>query len=193
MVKKIKKVVLGVTGSIAAYKAGDIIRRLRDNGYDVTVIMTKEAEEFITPLTLAGLSGKQVYTRMFDHGQGAWSMPHIHLATDADIVLIAPATANVIAKLVHGLADDLLTCVAITTKAPILLAPAMNTEMFENKIVQENCKKLRSHGFKFIEPTLGKLACGVTGLGHLAEVDEIVKAVESSLLALQDPSALLRS
>ena len=178
MAKKIKKIILGVTGSIAAYKAGDIIRRLKDSGCDVTVVMTKEAEEFITSLTLAGLSGKRVYTRMFDEGQDAWSMPHIQLAAEADVVLIAPATANMIAKLAHGLADDLLTCIAITTKAPIIIAPAMNTEMFENKIVQENCKKLRSHGFKFIEPTLGKLACGVTGLGHLAEVDEIVKAVE---------------
>ena len=104
-------------------------------------------------------------------------MPHIRLATEADLILIVPATANVIAKLAHGMADDLLTCVAITTKAPILLAPAMNTEMIENKIVQENCRKLRSAGFKFIEPDFGKLACGVVGMGHLAEVDAIVKSV----------------
>lgn len=178
MVKKIKKVVLGVTGSIAAYKAGDIIRRLMDSGCDVTVIMTKEAEEFITPLTLSSLCGKQVYSSMFDRSQSAWAMPHIQLAKETDVLLIAPATANVIAKLAHGLADDLLTCTAITTRAPIIIAPAMNTEMLENKIVQENCKKLKNCGFRFIEPTLGKLACGVTGLGHLAEVDEIVKAVE---------------
>ncbi len=178
MVKKTKQVVLGVTGSIAAYKSADILRRLMDRGYDVTVIMTKEAEEFITPLTFAALSGKQVYAGMFDGGKGAWSMSHIHLAQDADVLLIAPATANVIGKLAHGLADDLLTCVAIATKAQIVIAPAMNTEMFENKIVQENCKKLRSLGFRFIEPTSGKLACGTTGVGHLADVDDIVKAVE---------------
>lgn len=178
MVKKTKQVVLGVTGSIAAYKSGDIVRRLMERGCEVTVVMTKEAEAFITPLTLAALSGKQVYTRMLDEGEGAWSMPHIRLANNADVLLIAPATANVIGKLAHGLADDLLTCVAITTKAPIFIAPAMNTEMFENKIVQENCKKLRSMGFKFIEPSSGKLACGTTGVGHLADVDDIVKAVE---------------
>lgn len=178
MAKKIKKIVLGVTGSIAAYKSGDITRRLMDSGCDVTVIMTKEAEEFITPLTLAALSGKEVYTSKFNGGQGAWSMPHIALAKEADAILIAPATANVIAKLAHGLADDLLTCVAITTRASIFVAPAMNTEMYENKIVQENCKKLRSLGFKFIEPSSGKLACGEVGIGHLADVDEIVKAVE---------------
>ncbi len=178
MAKKTKKVILGVTGSIAAYKAGDIIRRLQDRGHDVTVVMTKEAEEFVTALTLAGLSGKPVYNRMFDEGQGAWAMPHISLAKEADVFLIAPATANVIAKLAHGLADDLLTCLAISTKAPIVIAPAMNTEMFENKIVQENCKKLKASGFKFVEPTQGKLACGVTGMGHLAEVDDIVATIE---------------
>lgn len=178
MVKKTKQVVLGVTGSIAAYKSGDIVRRLMERGCDVTVVMTKEAEEFITPLTLSALSGKQVYSRMFDAQTGDGVMPHIRLAQDADVFLIAPATANVIAKLAHGLADDLLTCIALATKAAILIAPAMNTEMYENKIVQDNCRKLRSLGFKFIEPTSGKLACGITGVGHLADVDDIVKAVE---------------
>ena len=178
MVKKTKQVVLGVTGSIAAYKSGDIVRRLMERGCDVTVVMTKEAEEFITPLTLAALSGKQVYSRMFDTQTGDGAMPHIRLSQEAEVLLIAPATANVIAKLAHGLADDLLTCIALATKAAILIAPAMNTEMFENRIVQDNCKKLRSLGFKFIEPTSGKLACGTTGVGHLADVDDIVKAVE---------------
>lgn len=177
MAKKSKKIVLGVTGSIAAYKAGDIIRRLQDRGHDVTVVMTKGAQEFITALTLAGLSGKPVYDQMFDEKQGAWAMPHISLAKEADVFLIAPATANVIAKLAHGLADDLLTCIALTTRAPIVIAPAMNTEMFENKIVQENCKKLKALGFKFVAPAQGKLACGTTGMGHLAEVDDIVDAV----------------
>lgn len=178
MKNKSKKIVLGVAGSIAAYKAGDIIRRLQDNDHQVTVVMTKEAREFITPLTFAGLSAKKVYTEMFNVDLDSGAMPHIELGNQADVFLIAPATANVIAKLAHGLADDLLTCIALTTKADILIAPAMNTEMFENKIVQENCKKLRSHGFKFIEPAQGKLACGVIGMGHLAEIDEIIKAVE---------------
>lgn len=178
MVKKTKQVILGVTGSIAAYKSADIVRRLMESGCNVTVIMTKEAEEFITPLTLASLSGKQVHTGMFNGEQGAWSMSHIYLAQDADVLLIAPATANIIGKLAHGLADDLLTCVAIATKAPILIAPAMNTEMYANKIVQENCNKLRSLGFRFIDPTSGKLACGTIGAGHLADVGDIVRAVE---------------
>lgn len=178
MKNKTKNIVLGVTGSIAAYKAGDIIRRLQDKGHHVTVVMTKEAQEFITPLTLAGLSGNKVYTQMFDVDQNSGAMPHIELGNQADVVLIAPATANVVAKLAHGLADDLLTCLVLTTKAPILIASAMNVEMFDNGIVQENFKKLRNAGFKFIEPTQGKLACGVVGMGHLAEIDEIVKAVE---------------
>jgi phosphopantothenoylcysteine decarboxylase/phosphopantothenate--cysteine ligase len=177
MSQKPKKVLLGVTGSIAAYKAADIIRRLQDRGCDVTVVMTKEAEQFITPLTLAGLSGKPVFNKMFDEGQKSWSMPHISLAQEADVFLIAPATANTIAKMAHGLADDLLMCVAITTRAPVIVAPAMNVEMYQNKIVIDNCKKLIETGVKFIEPVKGKLACGVVGAGHLADVDVIVEAV----------------
>lgn len=172
---KNKTIVLGVCGSIAAYKAGDIIRRLQDSQAEVTVVMTKEAERFITPLTLAALSGRDVYTDMFEGS--AWSMAHIDLAKKADVFLIAPATANVIGKLANGLADDLLTTLAITTKMPVLIAPAMNDEMFANSIVQENCAKLKKHGFKFIEPVKGKLACGVVGVGHLADVEDIVKAV----------------
>jgi len=172
---KPSQVVLGVCGSIAAYKAGDIIRRLQDNNCEVTVIMTRQAVEFITPLTLSSLSGKKVYNDMFDGD--SWSMAHIELAKKADVVLIAPATANIIGKLANGLADDLLTTFCITTKAPILIAPAMNDEMFASGIVKENCAKLKKHGFKFIEPVKGKLACGSYGVGHLAEVEDIVKAV----------------
>ncbi len=170
-----KKVVLGVCGSIAAYKAGDMIRRLQDHGCDVSVIMTREAQEFITPLTLSSLSGKDVHTGMFEGN--SWKMSHIVLAKEADVVLIAPATANVIGKLANGLADDLLTTFVITSRAPVWIAPAMNDEMYANAIVQENCAKLKKHGFKFIEPVKGKLACGVVGVGHLAEVEDIVKAV----------------
>jgi phosphopantothenoylcysteine decarboxylase/phosphopantothenate--cysteine ligase len=172
---KNKHIVLGVCGSIAAYKAGDIIRRLQDAGCTVTVIMTKEAREFITPLTLATLSGRPVYSDMFD--KDSWSMAHIELARSADAVLIAPATANCIGKLAHGLADDLLTTFVISSHALVFLAPAMNDEMFANTIVQENCAKLKKHGMKFIEPVKGKLACGTVGVGHLAEVEEIVKAI----------------
>ena len=171
-----KHIVLGVTGSIAAYKAADLIRRFQDRGLHVSVIMTKEAEQFITPLTLSSLCGEPVYRDMFDRGQEAWKMGHIQLAK-ADVFLIAPATANTIGKLANGLADDLLSCTAITTKAPIMIAPAMNEDMFNNKIVQENCRKLKSFGVKFVDPVKGKLACGVFGEGHLADVDDIVKAV----------------
>ena len=151
---KVKQVVLGVCGSIAAYKAGDIIRRLQDNHCEVTVIMTKEAAEFIAPLTLSVLSGKNVYSDMFD--KYSWRMAHIELAKGADSVLIAPATANIIGKLANGVCDDLLTTFVI---------------------VRENCAKLKKHGFQFIEPVKGKLACGTVGVGHLAEVEQIVKAV----------------
>ena len=170
-----KQVVLGVCGSIAAYKAGDIIRRLQDNHGEVTVLMTHGATQFITPLTLSALSAKAVHSDMF--GQDSWQMTHIELAKTADAVLIAPATANVIGKLAHGICDDLLTTFVITTKAPVFIAPAMNDEMFANSIVMENCNKLKKHGFKFIEPVKGKLACGTVGIGHLAEVEDIVKAV----------------
>jgi len=172
---KKRQVVLGVCGSIAAYKAGDIIRRLQDEHCDVSVIMTKEAAEFVTPLTLSTLSGKSVHSGMFD--QDAWRMAHIELARSADTVLIAPATANVIGKLASGLADDLLTTFVISSKARIFIAPAMNDEMYANAIVRENCDKLKKHGFKFIEPVKGKLACGTVGVGHLAEVEDIVKAI----------------
>jgi phosphopantothenoylcysteine decarboxylase/phosphopantothenate--cysteine ligase len=167
-------IVLGVCGSIAAYKSADLVRRFQDNKCDVTVVMSKEAAQFITSLTLATLSGKDVYSDMFE--QNNWRMGHIELAK-ADAIVIAPATANIIGKLANGLADDFLTTLVITTKAPVFLAPAMNEDMYQNAIVQENCTKLKKHGIKFIEPVKGKLACGITGVGHLAEVEDIVKAV----------------
>ncbi len=169
-----KKIVLGVTGSIAAYKAADIIRRFQEQNCDVTVVMTKEAAQFVTPLTLATLSGKDVYSDMFCASN--WNIGHIELSK-ADAMVVAPATANIIGKMAHGLADDFLTTLAVTTKAPIFLAPAMNDDMYANAIVQENCAKLKKHGVTFIEPSKGKLACGVVGVGHLADVEDIVKAV----------------
>ena len=172
---KVKQVILGVCGSIAAYKAGDIIRRLADNHCEITVIMTQGATQFITPLTLSSLSGKNVYSDMFD--RDSWRMAHIELARVADIVLIAPATANVIGKLANGIADDLLTTFVMTSAAPVFIAPAMNDQMYANQIVQDNCAKLKKHGVTFIEPVKGKLACGTFGVGHLAEVEDIVKAV----------------
>lgn len=175
------QIVLGVTGSIAAYKAGDIIRRLQDQGFEITVIMTAEAEKFITPLTLSTLSRNPVYCEMFDIRENAWEAQHIPLAESADLVLIAPATANIISKIACGIADDLLSCTAMATRAPMVIAPAMNEKMYLNPIFQDNCRKLKKNGVKFIEPIKGKLACGMEGQGHLAELDVIVKEVKKSM------------
>ena len=179
MTKK-KHVVLGVSGSIAAYKAADIIRRLQDNGVRVSVVMTKEAEAFITPLTLSTLSGEKVSRDMFDRKDADWEIDHIQLS-QADLLLIAPATANIISKIACGIADDLLTCTAMATKSPVLIAPAMNDCMYNNKIFQSNCGKLREFGIKFVDPIKGKLACGTFGDGHLAKVEDIVKEALSLL------------
>lgn len=185
---KSKEILLGVTGSIAAYKACDIVRRLQDAGYGVTVVMTKGAEEFITPLSLASLSGRKVYRELFEpclpagrEDNNAWQMDHILLAERTDLLLIAPATANIIGKIANGIADDLLSCITLATKAKILIAPAMNTEMYKNKIVQDNIKKLKNFGIQFIDPPEGKLACGTAGEGHLADVGGIVKSVERAI------------
>lgn len=175
-----KNVVLGVTASIAIYKACDILRRLREGGFLVTVIMTKEAEELIKPIVFQSLSGNKVYRGLFDVPE-TWEIEHISLAKIADLVLIAPATANVIAKISGGICDDLLTCVVSATKAQVLIAPAMNENMFKNPITQENIRKLKSLGYKFVEPRKGKLACGKTGVGCLAEVEEVVKEAKKIL------------
>jgi phosphopantothenoylcysteine synthetase/decarboxylase len=181
-VLKNKKIILGVTGSIAAYRSADIARALLEKGLKVSVVMTKEAEHFITPLTLSALIGEDVYGEMFGkESREAWKMPHIQLAEEAGLLLIAPATANIIAKLAHGFADDLLSCIAVCTKAPILIAPAMNTQMYRNRFVQNNCDILRKAGVGFIAPQEGKLACGVTGEGHIADEQTIIKAVLRSL------------
>ena len=174
---KDKKILLGVTGSIAAYKSADLIRRLKEDGYCVSVVMTREAEKFITPLTLGSLCGQKVFQDMFD--EDSWRMNHIVLAQEIDLFLIAPATANVVGKIACGLADDLLTTIVLATKAKMILAPAMNDEMFKNKIVQENIKKLKSLGMIFVPPVKGNLACGTYGDGHLAEIEDIVKTVKS--------------
>ncbi len=171
---KNKNIVLGVTAGIAIYKACDILRRLREDGFSVTVIMTKEAEELIKPIVFQSLSGNKVYRGLFDVPE-TWEIGHISLAEKADLVLIAPATANIIAKVSSGICDDVLTCVVCATKAPVLIAPAMNENMYKNPITQENIKKLKSLGYRFVEPRKGRLACGKTGVGCLAEAEEIAK------------------
>lgn len=172
---KSKEIVLGVTGSIAAYKSCDLVRRLQDKGMGVSVVMTKGAQEFVTPLTFASLSGRKVYTELFEKDNHSWQMNHIALRT-AGLVVVAPATANIIGKMANGIADDLLTCVVLATTAPILVAPAMNDEMYKNKIVQDNIAKLKKFGVHFVDPIKGKLACGTHDVGHLAEVEDIVAA-----------------
>jgi phosphopantothenoylcysteine decarboxylase/phosphopantothenate--cysteine ligase len=172
--KKAKDIILGVTASIAIYKACDILRRLKELGFAVTVVMTEEAQELIKPLVFQSLSGNKVYRGMFEHSD-TWEIEHISLAEKADLVLIVPATANIIGKIACGICDDLLTCIVCATKAPVLIAPAMNENMYRNRIVQNNIKKLISLGYKFVEPRRGRLASGKLGIGCLAEVETIVK------------------
>lgn len=175
-------IVLGVTGSISAYKAADIANRLHKDGHDVHVVMTEGGSQFITPLTLQTLSKNKVHIGEFEEYDPT-IVKHIDLAGNADLVLIAPATANVIGKIAGGIADDLLTAVVMAAykQAPIYIAPAMNTNMYENPIVQENIEKLQGLGYHFIEPKDSHLACGTTGKGALADVDTIIDIVEGAL------------
>ncbi len=178
---KNKTIILGVCASIAIYKACEIIRRLREKGCSITVVMTKEAGDLIKPAMFANLSGNKAYTDMFDQSE-QWDIEHVSLAEKADLILVAPATANIIGKIASGICDDLLTCVVCATSAPVLIAPAMNEKMYLNRITQGNIKKLKSLEYKFVEPTRGKLACGAVGMGCLATVDTIVKEVKKLLL-----------
>ena len=168
------EIVLGVTGSIGAYKAADLVRRFREEGCGVTCVLTKEAAQFVTPMTLQVLSERRVYSELFSLEDP--HVAHTRLADQAALLLIAPATANVIGKLANGLADDFLTCVALATTAPVLLAPAMNVHMYQHPIVQQNLKRLKALGYHVIGPEVGRLACGYEAIGHLAEVEEIVRA-----------------
>lgn len=172
-----KNIVLGVTGSIAAYKACDITSKLAKKSINIDVIMTKSATNFVHPLTFQTLSSNVVNVDMFDDIK-YWEVNHISLAKKADILLIAPATANIIAKLANGIADDMLSSVAIATKNQIIIAPAMNTNMYENPATIENIEKLKKRGVKFIEPDNGMLACKDIGKGKLADVDTIVDIID---------------
>jgi phosphopantothenoylcysteine decarboxylase/phosphopantothenate--cysteine ligase len=177
---KAKNIILGVSASIAIYKACEILRRLKKEGFRVTVVMTKEAQELIRPKVFQSLSGNKVYGELFGQPD-TWEIEHISLADKADLVLIAPATANIIAKISSGICDDLLTCVVLATAAKVLICPAMNENMYLNKITQDNIKKLKALGYKFIGPQKGNLVCGKTGVGCLAEVETIVKEVKKIL------------
>jgi phosphopantothenoylcysteine decarboxylase/phosphopantothenate--cysteine ligase len=179
-----KKIVLGVTGGIAAYKAAELVRELVRVEAEVYVVMTKGAQAFVTPLTFQTLSGNKVTTELFSLIEES-EIGHISLADRADVLVIAPATANIIGKIAGGIADDLLTTIIMATKAPVLLAPAMNVHMWENTICQENIEKLRSRGYHFVDPESGELACGYEGKGRLAEVSSIVEEI-SSILSPKD-------
>ncbi|MBO5131093.1 MAG: bifunctional phosphopantothenoylcysteine decarboxylase/phosphopantothenate--cysteine ligase CoaBC, partial [Romboutsia sp.] len=176
-----KCVVIGVTGGIAVYKALDVISALRKKDIEVHVIMTESASKFVNPLTFQSISQNMVVTDMFAEPK-AWEIQHISLAQKADLMLIAPATANIIGKVANGISDDMLsTTIMAASKAKVIFAPAMNTNMYQNKIVQNNIKKLKDFGYEFIEPASGRLACGDVGVGKLADVNTIVERVLAEL------------
>lgn len=176
-----KCVVIGVTGGIAVYKALDVISALRKKDIEVHVIMTESASKFVNPLTFQSISQNMVVTDMFAEPK-AWEIQHISLAQKADLMLIAPATANIIGKVANGIADDMLsTTIMAAAKAKVIFAPAMNTNMYQNRIVQGNIEKLKSYGYEFIEPASGRLACGDIGIGKLADVNTIVERVLTEL------------
>ena len=177
---KPKTVVLGVSGGIACYKAVELVRLLVRHGFTVQVIMTRGATEFVTPLTFQTLSGRSVATETLSLTQES-EIGHINLADQADLFVIAPATANVIGKIAAGIADDLLTTVVMVTQAPVLIAPSMNIHMYENPILQENIHKLKGLGFHFMEPAEGYLACGYEGKGRLPEPQDIVEEIQRLL------------
>ncbi|MCG8601400.1 MAG: phosphopantothenoylcysteine decarboxylase [Verrucomicrobiales bacterium] len=175
-----KNIVLGVTGSIAAYKAADLVSRLTKSGHEVHVVMTRDAQEFITPLTLQTLSRQPVTTDLYDE-KADWHPGHIELADNADLLVIAPATANTIAKFANGIADDTLGAIHLATLAPLLIAPAMNGKMWKHAATQRNVELLRERGADFIGPEEGLLACGYEGIGRLWPVEGIEERIETLL------------
>jgi len=175
-----KTIVLGVTGSIAAYKAAELASKLTQEGAKVDVVMTKSAQEFVTPLTFRSITQRPVITEMFELAS-EFSIEHVALAERADLVVIAPATANTIAKLAGGIADDILCCTVLATRAPVVVAPAMNVNMYENQVTQENIARLKGRGFTFAGPAYGRLASGAWGLGRLAEIDDILGTIHQIL------------
>jgi phosphopantothenoylcysteine decarboxylase/phosphopantothenate--cysteine ligase len=175
-----KTIVLGITGGIAAYKAADIASKLTQAGARVEVVMTESATEFVTSLTLRSITGRPVVTDMFEPVT-EYSIEHIALAEAADVIAIAPATANTIARLAVGIADDMLTCLVLATKAPVIIAPAMNDLMFQNPVTQNNLNKLKARGFTIIDPGYGRLASGKIGWGRLADVEIIISTIKQVL------------
>lgn len=180
-----KTVVIGVTGGIAAYKALDIVSGLRKKDISVHIIMTEAAAKFVTPLSFQSLSQNYVVSDMFGEPK-SFEIEHISLAERADLFLIAPASANIIGKIANGIADDMLSTTVMATKAPVLIAPAMNTNMYNNPILQRNIESLKSYGYHFVEPDEGRLACGVIGKGKLADSEKILDAIDMLLYDHKD-------
>ena len=188
-----KNIVVGVTGSIAAYKSAYLVSKLKREGVNIDVIMTENAIKFITPLTFQTLSQNRVHIDMFvgdclrdTSHEGCvpinnYEIEHISLADKADLIVVCPATANIIGKVANGIADDLLSTTIMSTEAPVIFAPAMNNKMYGNKIVQNNIEKLKKMGYKFVEPETGILACGCRGKGRLAEIDKIINVIKLTL------------
>lgn len=177
---KKREIVFGVTGSIAAYRACDIVSGLRNAGYNISVIMTECATKFVAPLSFQTLSQNRVYLDLFAPVDD-WNPSHTSLADKADLVLIAPATANFIAKIAHGMADDLLSSTVLATRAKVLIAPAMNIHMYGKDVVKENIARMKKQGHRFIGPVTGRLACGYTGMGCLAAAGDIIKEAKGML------------
>jgi phosphopantothenoylcysteine decarboxylase/phosphopantothenate--cysteine ligase len=180
------KIALGVTGGVAAYKAAELVRRLQQENLDVQIVMTRAAQQFITPLTFAALTGKKVVTEMFGSQDAApanveSAIEHIAVAQRIDLLLVAPATADILGKFAHGIAEDFLSTLYLATKAPVVVAPAMNVNMWEHPATQENLEKLRARGVHVVDPDEGYLACGMTGSGRLASTDAIVQRVRDVL------------
>ena len=184
-----KTVILGITGGIACYKAAELTSLLVKQHADVNVIMTKGAMEFMSPLTFEALTGNKVHTDVFDKDSGT-EIPHISLSGRADALIIAPATANVIAKLAHGLADDMLTSCVLAAECPKIIAPAMNTRMYENPVTQDNIEILRKYGWRVITPDSGRLACGDTGKGKLPAPEKLLESVINEIALPKDMKGL---
>ncbi len=180
--KSVPEIVLGVTGSIAAYKAAELVRLMVRTGWDVHVVMTAAAARFVTPLTFRTLSRRPVVLDAFEDPE-EWVPGHIALAERAAVLVVAPCTANVLAKLAHGLADDALSATALACRAPLVLAPAMNTGMWDHPATRANLALLRQRGARIVEAGTGDLACGTSGKGRMAEPDLVMQAVQRALPA----------
>ena len=176
-----RKTVLHIlTGSIAAYRAGDLIQDLREEGARVVCVMTPSAKQFVTPLVLRALSGERVYDDFFALDT-PYDVLHTSLAEEADIILVAPASADFMAKLAGGFADDLASCIILAARRPVIIVPAMNDQMYQHPMTQENIRKLKSIGCRFVEPVEGRLVCGKEAIGHISDSHSIIRAVRSCL------------